>query len=95
VQVDEFLKEASNVQLLTLEDAYELAHDSGKGIIAMKVLGNGAPGLVDDYVSSIRWVGALKAVDAMVVGMKSIGELAKNVRALTTERRGQSIRRVA
>ena len=26
LQVDEFLKEASNVQLLTLEDAYELAH---------------------------------------------------------------------
>lgn len=63
-------------------ESLEMAHDNGKGVIAMKVLGNGAPPLVKALADSIRWVGALAAVDAMVVGMKSIGELEKNVAAL-------------
>jgi len=81
-------------KLIPLEDgsmeemraALELVHHHGKGTIAMKVLGNGAPALVEDFASSIRWVAALEAVDAMVVGMKNAGQLMKNVRALATYR---------
>lgn len=62
--------------------AIKLAHNSGKGIIAMKVLGGPAPPLVEDYQSSIKSVAQLDFIDTMVIGMKNLDEVKKNVKAL-------------
>ena len=64
--------------------AIELAHDRGKGVIAMKVLGTGAPPLVRDYRSSIRSIARIPSIDSMVIGMKNMGEVKKNVGALVS-----------
>lgn len=61
------------------------AHNKGKGTIAMKVLGTSAPPLVGNYRSSITWVAGLTSVDAMVVGMRRVNEVEKNVRALLSD----------
>jgi len=72
--------------------AIKLAHSSGKGVIAMKVLG-GAPilwtitsrrklPLVRNYRSSIKSIAQLDFVDAMVVGMRSLDEVKNNVNAI-------------
>lgn len=58
-------------------DAIELPHDSGKGIIAMKVLGTGAPPMVRNYQSSIKAIAQLDFVDAMVIGLRSLDEVKK------------------
>lgn len=64
-------------------DALKLAHGLGKGTIAMKVLGCGIPSLVQDYRGSIEAVVRLGFVDSLVIGMKDLDELRKNVGALT------------
>jgi aryl-alcohol dehydrogenase-like predicted oxidoreductase len=64
--------------------AIEQAHDNGKGIIAMKVLGDGALPLISDYQAAIRAIGRLKFVDAMVIGMRSLDEVEKNVAAVAS-----------
>jgi len=64
--------------------AIKLAHAAGKGIIAMKVLGDGAPPLIKDYAASIRSIARLDSVDAMVIGMKSVEEVEKNVKAFAS-----------
>ena len=72
--------------------AIKLAHSSGKGVIAMKVLG-GAPilwpitsrmelPLVRNYRSSIKSIAQLDFVDAMVIGMRSLDEVKNNVKAI-------------
>lgn len=65
-------------------DAIKLAHINGKGVIAMKILGTGAPPLVTNYQSSIRAVAQLDFVDAMVIGMKNLDEVKKNVEAVAS-----------
>lgn len=74
-------------------NAIELAHDSGKGIIAMKVLGGAcslcgkehdAPPLVKRYKSSIKAIAGLNTIDAMVIGMKNIEELKKNAKIISS-----------
>lgn len=62
--------------------AIELAHDNGKGVIAMKVLGNSAPPLVENYKSSIKSIAQLQFVDALVIGMKSLNEVRSNIEAI-------------
>ena len=62
--------------------AIKLAHDSGKGIIAMKVLGTSAPPLVRNHQSSIKSIAQLDFVDTMVIGMRSLDEVKKNVKAI-------------
>jgi len=52
--------------------AIKLAHYNGKGVIAMKVLGTGAPPLVRNYQSAIKAIAQLDFVDAMVIGMRSL-----------------------
>ncbi|MBE0430232.1 MAG: aldo/keto reductase [Dehalococcoidia bacterium] len=63
-------------------EAAELAHSRGIGIVAMKVLGCSAPPLVDDYRASIEAVTKLRFVDAIVIGMRSLCEVQKNVEAV-------------
>jgi predicted aldo/keto reductase-like oxidoreductase len=65
-------------------DAMKLAHDKGKGVIAMKVLGTSALPLVEDYESSIRGVAMLRFVDAMLIGMRNLGQVRKNARAIVS-----------
>lgn len=60
----------------------ELAHRHGKGTCAMKVLGNGISPLARRYRSAIRLIGQLDFVDTLVIGMKSLDELGKNVAAI-------------
>lgn len=63
-------------------DAMKLAHERGKGVIAIKVLGTGARPFVRSYRSSIRSIARLDYVDAMIVGMKSLDQVRKNARAI-------------
>jgi aryl-alcohol dehydrogenase-like predicted oxidoreductase len=65
-------------------DAMKLAHDNGKGVIAMKVLGTSAPPLVEDYESSIRGVAMLRFLDAMLIGMRNVDQVRKNVSAIVS-----------
>jgi len=62
--------------------AIKLAHNNGIGVIAMKVLGGSAPPLVKNYQSSIKSTAQLDFIDTMVIGMKSLDEVKKNVEAL-------------
>jgi len=64
--------------------AIKVAHDDGKGVVAMKVLGDRAPPLIRNYESAIRAIAQLDFVDAMVIGMRSLDEVKKNVRALAS-----------
>ena len=58
------------------------AHDEGKGTIAMKVLGSGAAPLIRRYPSAIKANAQLPYVDAMIIGMKNIEEVKRNVQAI-------------
>jgi aryl-alcohol dehydrogenase-like predicted oxidoreductase len=60
-----------------------LAHDEGKGIVAMKVLGCGALPLIRSYRKNIKAVSQLDFVDAMVIGMHNLEEAKKNAKAIT------------
>lgn len=62
--------------------AIKLAHSKGKGIIAMKVLGGGAPPFVKNYKSALKSVYQLDFVDSIVVGVRSLDEVKKNIDAL-------------
>lgn len=66
--------------------AIELAHKSGKGIVAMKVLGGAtsgpSPPLVKNYQSSIKSIAQLNFVDTMVIGMRNLEEVKKNVKVI-------------
>ena len=57
--------------------AIAAAHQRGKGIYAMKVLGGG--NLLAEREASIRYVMGLPGVDAAVVGMLSTGEVDYNL----------------
>jgi len=66
--------------------AIKLAHGNGKGVVAMKVLGGRvrgpAPPLVKNYQLSIKTIAQLGFVDAMVVGMRNLDQVKKNVKAI-------------
>lgn len=64
--------------------ALRLAHDNGKGVVAMKVLGDKTPPLVRNYQASIKAVAQLDFVDAIVIGMRSLSEVKKNVKAIAS-----------
>lgn len=63
-------------------DAIRAIHEAGKGTIGMKSLGTGAPALVEDYRSFIRSIARLSFVDALLIGMKKLDEVEKNIAAL-------------
>jgi aryl-alcohol dehydrogenase-like predicted oxidoreductase len=79
-------------ELIHLEDgsmqkmfrALKLAHDSGKGVVAMKVLGGEAPPLIAKYQAAIKEVTQLDFVDAIVIGMRSLDEVKKNVMVIAS-----------
>lgn len=60
-------------------DAAKSAHHQGKGVLAMKALGTGVRPLVRRYRSAIRSIATLPFVDAVLVGMKNLTEVKKNV----------------
>jgi aryl-alcohol dehydrogenase-like predicted oxidoreductase len=57
----------------------KVAHDNGEGVVAMKVLGGETPLLIEKYQAAIKGVAQLDFVDAMVIGMRSLDEVKKNV----------------
>ncbi len=63
-------------------NAFRTIHEAGKGTIAMKVLGTGAPVLVRGYRSSIALVSQMDFVDAILIGMKDLAQVRKNVAVL-------------
>jgi aryl-alcohol dehydrogenase-like predicted oxidoreductase len=79
-------------ELIHLEDgsmremfqALKVAHDNGKGVVAMKVLGGETPPLIEKYQESITGVAQLDFVDAMVIGMRNLEEVKKNIMALAS-----------
>ena len=64
-------------RLRAMLDALREAHDAGKGIYAMKVLGRGI--LAKDVESALGYVLRLPCVHAASVGMKTFEELDQNV----------------
>ena len=64
-------------------DAIRSVHAAGKGTLAMKVLGTGAPTLAKDYRTLIGSVSRLGFVDALLVGMKDLEQVRKNILAVT------------
>jgi aryl-alcohol dehydrogenase-like predicted oxidoreductase len=67
----------------TMDDMFQalkIAHENGKGTIAMKVLGNGLPSLVRNHERIIKAIARLNFMDAMVIGMKNLNEVRKNLR---------------
>ena len=66
--------------------AIKLAHKSGKGVIAMKVLGGGvgsaAPLLGKNYRASIKSIAKLDFIDTMVIGMRNLNEVKKNLKVI-------------
>jgi len=50
-------------------------HDAGKGVLAMKVMGEGAYKTPEEREKAIRFVVKSGAVDAMTIGFKSAGEI--------------------
>ena len=76
-----------NNEFIHLEDgsmqemfhALKMAHDNGKTVIAMKVLGGGAPPLVKKYQGAIKAVAQLGFVNALVIGMRNLEEIKKNI----------------
>jgi aryl-alcohol dehydrogenase-like predicted oxidoreductase len=79
-------------ELISLEDgsmremfqALKVAHDNGKGVVAMKVLGGETPPLIKKYQEAIKAVAQLDFVDAMVIGMRSLDEVKKNLMAIAS-----------
>jgi aryl-alcohol dehydrogenase-like predicted oxidoreductase len=79
-------------ELIHLEDgsmqemfkALKLAHDNGKAVLAMKVLGGGTPSLIAEYQQAIRAVAQFEFVDALVIGMCNLEEVKKNVEVLAS-----------
>jgi len=79
--------------IFTLEDgsieemfyAIRLAHSSGKGICAIKVLGGSSPPLVENYQSSIKAIAKLDFVDTVVIGMRSLDEVKNNVKVILSD----------
>jgi aryl-alcohol dehydrogenase-like predicted oxidoreductase len=79
-------------ELIPLEDgsmrdmfqALKVAHDNGKGVVAMKVLGGETPSLIKKYQEAIKVVAQLDFVDAMVIGMRSLDEIKKNLMAIAS-----------
>lgn len=55
--------------------ALKKLHDAGKGVLAMKVLGEGKPEIVAKKAESIQFVLGLGAVDAMTIGFIDSGQL--------------------
>jgi aryl-alcohol dehydrogenase-like predicted oxidoreductase len=58
------------------------AHNNGKGTIAIKVLGSSAAPLVRDYLRSISSIAHLESVDTLVIGMKSLNQVRRNLKAI-------------
>ena len=69
-------------------DALKLAHENGKGTIAMKTLGGRvrgpAPALVKNYRASIGSVARLDFVDAVFIGMSNLDEVRKIIEAVVS-----------
>ena len=53
----------------------ERAHDSGKGIIGMKIFGEGRMKEAEQREKSLRWVMGSKNVDCMTIGMTSTEQI--------------------
>jgi len=64
--------------------ALKLAHNNGKGVVAMKVLGDKTPPLIGDYQCVIKAVAQQDFVDSMVIGMRSLEEVKKNVNVVAS-----------
>lgn len=64
--------------------ALKLAHDNGQIVIAMKVLGGGAPPLIEKYQGAIMAVAQFEFVDALVIGMRNLEEVKKNVEIIAS-----------
>jgi len=73
------LEDGSMREMVT---ALKMAHEKGKGVIAIKVLGNAAQPFIKNHQSYIRSVAKLNFVDSMVIGMKNLEQVKKNIKAL-------------
>lgn len=73
--------------------ALRQAHANRKGVMAMKVLGNSTPPLVKEYRASIRSIASLDFVDTLVIGMKTLEEVRKNLEVIRLSQRRLGKRR--
>jgi len=74
--------------LKEMHDSIKLAHEKGKGTVAMKILGGRvvgpAPALTKNYRSSISSIAGLDFVDAIFIGMSNLEEVRKNIEAVAS-----------
>ena len=59
-------------------------HQAGKGVLGMKILGEGDPNAVAKMEDSFRFVAELNAVDAMTIGFLSKAELDEVMRRISS-----------
>jgi len=57
-------------------------HEAGKGVLGMKILGEGDPEVVAKMDESLKFIGELGAVDAMTIGFLSKAELDEVVKRI-------------
>ena len=59
----------------TVAPIVEKIHKAGKGVLGMKILGEGDPKIVAKMDESLKFVAELGSVDAMTIGFLSKAEL--------------------
>lgn len=66
--------------------ALRLAHNNGKRVVAMKVLGGGVrpPLFAEDYQQAVEAASHMEFVDSIVIGMKDLDEVKKNVKVIAS-----------
>ncbi len=63
--------------------ALKKLHDAGKGVLAMKVLGEGKPEVVAKMTESLKFVMGLGTVDAMTIGFINTAQLDDAIEKIT------------
>jgi len=59
----------------TIASILQKIHSTGKGVLGMKILGEGDPRVLEKMDESLRYVGQLGCIDAMTIGFMSPKEL--------------------
>jgi aryl-alcohol dehydrogenase-like predicted oxidoreductase len=68
--------------MAAMHRSIRLAHRRGKGVVAIKVLGGNAPPLARQYQRLIRSAAWLNYVNALLVRMRSLAQVRRNIAAI-------------
>jgi hypothetical protein len=68
----------------TVVPTLQKIHDAGKGVLGMKILGEGHPDVVAKMDESLQFVADLGSMDAMTIGFMSKEELDDAIKRINT-----------